>query len=226
MKDKVKLEYKEMIVQTGLDLLENGMTVGTWGNISIRDPETGLVYISPSGMDYKEIRPEHVVTMTDTTEVVDGIYEPSIEKGMHCAVYRARKDVNAVIHTHPVYSSVFGVLEKEIPAISEDFAQIVGDKIGNALPYKLPGTDALGEVAVEGLGEKNAVLLPSHGALSVGDNIKKAIKVSLVLEKNAQIYLFAKLLGEPRSFEDSEISAMQDFAKNHYGAKNRDLGKK
>lgn len=225
MKAQVKKEFKEIIVETGLELLTMGMTVGTWGNISVRDPETGIVYISPSGMDYKTITPDHVVAMDDRIHIIEGTAEPSIEKHMHCAVYRARKDVNAVIHTHPVYSSVFGVLEQEIPAISEDFAQIVGDKVVNALPYRLPGSEDLGEVAVKGLGSYNAVLLPSHGALSVGDNIKKAIKVSLVLEKNAQIYLFAKLLGEPRRFADEEIEAMQNFAKNHYGAKNRDLGK-
>lgn len=219
----VKESYKSIIVDTGLELLTLGMTVGTWGNISVRDPETGLIYISPSGMDYKTITTAHVVVINLQGDVVEGTAEPSIEKPMHCAVYQARPDVNAVIHTHPVYSSVFGVLEQELPAISEDFAQIVGEKVVNALPYCLPGSQDLGNVAVKGLGKYNAVLLPSHGALAVGDNIKKAIKVSLVLEKNAKIYYLAKLMGEPRRFADEEITAMQDFAKNYYGAKNRGL---
>ena len=221
----VKEEYKKLIVETGLELVNLNMTVGTWGNISARDPETGLIYISPSGMDYKVITTDHVVVLDQDVNVVEGKAEPSIEKHMHCAVYKARKDVNAVIHTHPVYSSVFGCIEEDLPAVSEDFAQIVGEKVVNAFPYCLPGSEELGDVAVKGLGNYNAVLLPSHGALAAGDDMKKAIKIITVLEKNAQIYIYAKLLGTPRKFSNKEISTMQDFAKNVYGAKNKAFGK-
>ena len=215
--------FKQLIVDTGRHMIETGMTVGTWGNISARDPETGLVYISPSGMDYTKIEASHVVVMDLDLNVVEGDYEPSIEKNMHVAAYRARTDVNAVIHTHPVYSSVFGVVEMEIPAVSEDFAQIVGDKVCLALPYELPGTPALGQVAAQALGSRNAVLLPRHGALSVGPTMAWALKVSRVLEKNSQIYLFARMLGTPTLFEPDEIDAMQAFVRDHYGKQNEQM---
>lgn len=214
-------ELKKLIAETGRQMVETGMTVGTWGNISVRDPDTGYMYISPSGMDYMSIEPRHVVVLDLDTNVIDGEFEPSIEKNMHAAVYRVRDDVNAVVHTHPVYSSVFGVVEMELPAISEDFAQIVGDTAGIALPYELPGTPQLGRVAAQGLGKKNAVILPRHGALSVGPTLEWALKVSRVLEKNAQIYLYAKLLGDPKLFAQDEISAMQAFVKDHYGKRNK-----
>jgi L-fuculose-phosphate aldolase len=105
------------------------LTVSTWGNISIRDPETGLIYISPSGMDYEEIRVEDVVVLDHQIEVVDGYRIPSCEKGMHVTVYNDRSDVNAVVHTHPLYSTVLGVNRMDLPGISEDFVQIVADKI-------------------------------------------------------------------------------------------------
>lgn len=226
MKQSIKGSYKQLIVDTGVEMVAKGITVGTWGNISARDPETNLVYISPSGMDYSQIQPQHVVVMDLELNIIDGEAEPSIEKHMHVAVYNAREDVNAVIHTHPIYSTAFGVAEQNLIGVSEDFIQIVGAEIKVASPYELPGTPKLGEVAVKGLGSNNAVLLPGHGALVVGADMPMALKVSMVLEKNAQIYLYAKLLGgggHIREFDKSEIDAMQNFAKNHYGHKNKDL---
>lgn len=226
MKQAIKGSYKQLIVDTGIEMVEKGITVGTWGNISARDPESGLIYISPSGMDYSKIQPQHVVVMDNKLNVIDGEAEPSIEKHMHVAVFNAREDVNAVIHTHPIYSTAFSVAEQNLPGVSEDFIQIVGAEIKIANPYALPGTPELGDVAVNALGTNNAVLLPLHGALVVGGDMKMALKVSMVLEKNAQIYLYAKMLGgggNIRKFEQSDIEAMQDFAKNHYGQKNKDL---
>jgi len=223
MRVVVKPEYRQLIVDTGVEMIKTGMTVGTWGNISVRDPETNLMYISPSGMDYMKIKPQHVVVMSLDLEVVEGIAEPSIEKHMHAEVYKRRRDVNAVVHTHPVFSSVFGVVRMELPAVSEDFAQIVGDKVVFAEPYQLPGSEGLGEVAVKSLGDRFAVILPNHGALSVGEDMRKALKVSMVLEKNAQIFLFSKLLGTPTLFKPEDIESMQKFARDVYGKKNRNL---
>lgn len=223
MDTRVKQELRQQIVDAGMEMVRTGMSVGTWGNLSLRDPETGLMYISPSGMDYLVIRPEHVVVLTLELELVEGAAEPSIEKAMHAAVYRRRPDVHAVIHTHPVYSSVFGVVRMELPAVSEDFAQIVGARVGFPDRYDLPGTVELGESAVDALGQDNAVLLPNHGALSVGGSLQQAIKVSRVLEKNAQIYLYARLLGTPQLIEPGAIEAMQQFARTQYGKKNQGL---
>jgi L-fuculose-phosphate aldolase len=181
------------------------------------------MYISPSGMDYQVIKPEHVVVLTLDLELVEGAAEPSVEKAMHAAVYKRRPDVHAVIHTHPVYSSVFGVVRMELPAVSEDFAQIVGTRVGFPDRYDLPGTVELGESAADALGQDNAVLLPNHGALSVGGSLQQAMKVSRVLEKNAQIYLFARLLGTPQLIDSEAIEAMQLFARTQYGKKNQEL---
>ena len=224
MQKLIKEEYKELIVDTGIEMLRTGITVGTWGNISARDPETGLIYISPSGMEYEKIRTRHVVVINTELETIEGLAEPSIEKQMHVEVYIRRDDVNAVIHTHPTFSTVFGVVNNPLPAVSEDFAQIVGAEVQVASPYALPGTEELAETAVKALGTANAVLLPGHGALAVGRDMKTALKVSHVLEKNARIYLYARLLGgEIRLFKTDEIKAMQDFAGNVYGRKNLNL---
>jgi len=88
MSGKVKQELKQLIVDTGVEMIKTGMTVGTWGNISLRDPETDYMYISPSGMDYMKIKTEHVVVLSLDLELIEGYAEPSIEKHMHAAVYK------------------------------------------------------------------------------------------------------------------------------------------
>jgi len=213
---EIKLEFKETIVDAGKTMLREGLTVSTWGNISARDSETGLIYISPSGMHYQEIQTDDIVVLDNTLEVVDGIRTPSIEKEMHVAVYNARTDVNAVIHTHPLYSTVLGVNGMELPGISEDFVQIVGDKIVCS-EYGLPGSPELAENVVKALGNRNAVLLPNHGTLCVGEDIKRALTICHVVEKTAHIYIMAKSIGDPHLISEENIKFMQHYARNVYG---------
>ncbi len=214
----IKNELKQAVVDAGLRMVRQGLTVGTWGNISVRDSETGLVYISPSGIDYEDIGEEDIVVLNDQVEVVDGDRKPSIEKVMHVTVYNAREDVNAVIHTHSLYSSVLGVNLMELPGISEDFVQIVGDKI-ICCEYALPGTPELARNVVQALGERNAVILPNHGALAVGRDLHDAFKICHVVEKTAHIYVMALSIGTPHLISKEDIDAMQYFARNVYGQK-------
>ena len=108
------MDYRKLIVESGLRMANSGLTVETWGNISARDPETGLVYLTPSAMQYDTITVDDVVVAELDGKIVQGTRKPTIETGMHLAVYRARKDVNAVIHTHPTYSMVYSCQGKEI----------------------------------------------------------------------------------------------------------------
>ena len=124
--------------------------------------------------------------------------------------------MSIVIHTHPIYSSILGVNHMELPGISEDFVQIVGDKI-ICSKYALPGTSELAANVLQALGNRNAVILPNHGTLCVGKNLKDALKISYVVEKTAQVYIMAKSIGTPYLISDEDVKAMQDFARNHYG---------
>jgi L-fuculose-phosphate aldolase len=216
MSEKIKESLKQLLVETGIQMLQEELTVGTWGNISVRDPETGLIYISPSGMNYREIKPGDIVVLDSDINIVDGFRIPSVERGMHVTVYNARPDVNAVVHTHPLYSTVLGVNGMELPGISEDFVQIVGDKI-ICSEYALPGTMELAHNAVKGLGNYNAVLLPNHGTLNVGPNMPMALTICHVVEKTAHIYIMAKSIGTPNLISPEHIKIMQDFARNVYG---------
>ncbi|ACL70596.1 class II aldolase/adducin family protein [Halothermothrix orenii] len=208
--------YEKIVVSAGLEMCQRSLTVGTWGNISCRNPETGEIYLTPSGIDYKKIKQEDIVVFNRDGKVIRGDKKPSIENQLHLKIYEAREDVNAIIHTHAVYSGAFAITGEKIPPVSEDFVQIVGDSVRCA-DYALPGTKELALNAVKALGDRKAVLLLNHGTVCVGEDMDEAFKVCDVVEKTARLYIYSRFIGEPRLIPDDDIKAMQEFVKNSYG---------
>lgn len=212
------MDMRNTIVAAGKKLINEGFTVETWGNISVRD-EDGRVYITPSGMDYETCTIDDIVVMELDGTIVSGQRKPSIETGLHLAVYRERPEVMAIVHTHPIYSTVFSCMGEGIPqGICDEAAQALGGEVKTA-GYALPGSAELAENCVKALGEKTkACLLQSHGAVCVGKDIKTAFKTAKVLEMTAEIYYRIRSIGGsfiPISKEN--INAMEDFVANHYG---------
>lgn len=212
------MDMREILVEAGKKLIGEGFTVETWGNISIKD-EDGRVYITPSGMDYDTCTVDDIVVMSLDKEILSGKRVPSIETDLHLQIYRARPEVGAVVHTHPIYSTVFSAMGEGIPfGICDESAQALGGEIKTAA-YALPGTMELANNCVEALGTiSNACLLQSHGAVCVGRDIKGAFKVARVLEMTAEIYYRIRAIGGnfiPISSEN--IKAMQSFAASKYG---------
>ena len=162
------------------------------------------------------LHPADILVYDKEENLVCGNRKPSIEKSMHLMILQNRKDVNAVIHSHPFYSTVFAVTEQPIPAVTEEFAQIIGNDVICA-EYALPGTIELANHALKALGERNAVLLTSHGALCVGVDIPSAFMVCEVLEKAAQVLLMSKLIGTARIIPEEDVNKMQNFVKTAYG---------
>lgn len=212
------MDYKKLIVESGKRMAGSGLTVETWGNISYRDPETQLVYLTPSAMLYDTIVESDVVVCKLDGTIVEGTRKPTIETEMHLSIYRNREDVNAVVHTHPMYSMVYAAQGKDIPLIIDEAAQILGDTCRCA-EYALPGTVELAHNCVVALGEKsNACLVHSHGAVCVGEDMDAAFKVAKVLEVTSQIYYMVEATGgKPVGISPENVAAMQDFVKNSYG---------
>jgi L-fuculose-phosphate aldolase len=157
-----------------------------------------------------------VVAKLDGT-LVEHRRKPTIEKDMHLGIYRARPDINAIAHTHPIYSQVFAVLREDIPPVIDEAAQIMGGAVRCAA-YALPGSAELAKNCVEALGEKGrACLLANHGAVCVGANMDGAFKVSTVLEMTAHIYQLARAIGKPAVLGEDLVAIMHDFAYNQYG---------
>ena len=222
MKFEISEKCRKLIVKRGRELYKQNLTIGTWGNISVLDSDTGLVYIKPSGMDYNEINLEDVIVVDKKGKTIEGIRKPSIEMPIHLSIYNARKDVGAIVHYHPIYSSVLAVTGSSLSGICEDFVQVVGEKVLCA-KYGLPGSKELAENAVASLGNRNAVFLLNHGTLCVGKDMKEAMKVCYVVEKTAHIYILSKNIGKCRIIPEEDIKAMQDSVKNSYGKQQNKL---
>lgn len=211
------MDCREIIVTAGKKLLHEGFTIDTWGNISVRDKD-GLLYITPSGMDYETCTVDDVVVMTPEKKIVSGTRRPSIETDLHLAVYAARPDVNAIVHTHPLNSMVFACTGTNIPLLSDEAAQALGDEVRTAR-YGLPGSIELARNCAEALGKKaNACLLQSHGAVCVGADMSGAFKVAKVLEMTAELYYRICVMGKSYlPISEENIAAMQDFVAHRYG---------
>jgi L-fuculose-phosphate aldolase len=212
------MNFKKLIVDSGLRMYNSGQTVETWGNISYRDQNTNLVYLTPSGMDYAKITEDDVVVCDLSGNIVEGNRKPTIEVLLHLGIYKERPEVNAVIHTHPIYSTVFSCTGADIPLVIDEAAQTLGGTVKTA-PYALPGSQELAVNCAAALGkETNACLLMSHGAVCVGETMDAAFKVSTVLEVTAQIYYMVKSMGkECIAISEENIAAMMYFVKNVYG---------
>ena len=217
MKGRIIMDMREVVVSAGKKLIREGFTVETWGNISVRD-ENGLVYITPSGMDYETCTVDDIVVMTLDKKIVSGSRRPSVEADLHLGVYRARPEVGAVVHTHPISSTVFSCMGESIPLIIDEAAQALGAEVKPAA-YALPGSIELANNCVEALGKKaNACLLQSHGAVCVGCNIKRAFTVAKVLEMTAEVYFRIRSIGGNYiPISDANIAAMQGNIAEMYG---------
>ena len=190
---------------------------GTWGNISARIDENKFA-ITPSGVTYENITTEDIVVLDLTGIIVDGNKKPSIELPLHSAIYKARKNINAIVHTHSVYCTAFAIARKPIPAACEDMIQIVGGKVEVA-EYFLPGSEELALSTVTALGNKSACIMANHGLITVADNLKKAYKIAQIVEKSAQAVIYANSLGGAVELSQNDIDVMRDFYLNKYGQK-------
>lgn len=212
------MNYKQLIVDSGKRMIGSGLTNETWGNISCRDPETNTCYLTPSAMPYNTITVDDIVVCDLDGNLIEGKRKPTIEKDLHLSIYRNRTDVNAIIHTHPLYSMVYAAQGKDIPLFIDEAAQSLGDTVRCA-KYGLPSSKELAKNCSEALGPKsNACLLNSHGAVCVSENMDGAFKVAAVLEITAHIlYMIESTGGKPNGISDENIKAMQDFVKYSYG---------
>lgn len=211
------MDCKQLLIDSGLKMINSALTVETWGNISYRDRETGNIYITPSGMDYCACCPDDILVYTLDGKRIEGERKPSIELELHLSVMRARPEINAVIHTHPVYSMVFACLGWNIPLVMDEAAQSLGEEVRVA-DYALPGSPELAANCVKALGKNGyACLLQSHGSVCLGDSMEGAFRTATVLEVTAQVYYMARQLGEPKLISPENVAFMRDYFKHKYG---------
>jgi L-fuculose-phosphate aldolase len=187
----------EEVCRYARQMFEDGMVVGTAGNVSARVPGEALVAITPSSLPYEEMTPADIVLIDAAGNAVGEGRPPSFEKLLHLAVYRARADVGAILHTHALYCSVLAILQRPLPPVLEELVPYVGGQVDVAR-FGVSGSEELAANVVAALGEKSAALLANHGNICCGKTLAKALKVARLVERCAQIYVTAIGLGEPK----------------------------
>lgn len=210
------LAERQQVVAAGRKMAQAALAIGTWGNISCRLPQGSLMAITPSGMDYHTLEPEDIVIMDLEGNRIDGSRKPSTEQPLHRAIYSARQDIHAIIHTHSVYATAMAAARKPIPGAIEDLVQIVGGDVRVAR-YALPGTPELGSYVLEAMEGRNGVLLANHGAVGAAGNLDQALIICQIIEKSAQIVLAAQAVGGVTALPQEDIDAMRQYFLNQYG---------
>lgn len=201
-------DAREAICEYGRQLLDDDLTTGTGGNLSAR-LDGDRIAISPSGVPYEEIAPADVPVVAADGTVVEGQAEPSTELPMHRAVYEERPEIGGVVHTHSPYATTFASLGEAIPA-SHYLISFTGPEVPVA-EYETHATQALGEAAVDALGEAfNATLLRNHGVLTADSTLDSAYTVALMVEYCARIHYQARAIGDPEILPDDEIDRLSE----------------
>ena len=204
---------REQVIEYSLKLLSEGLTNGTAGNVSIFNREEGLVAISPTGVNYSELTPEMISIVDLEGKLIEGL-KPSSELEMHMILYRNREDVNAVIHTHPVYTTVLACLRQDLPAIDYMIAVTGATKVRCA-EYASYGTKELAENAYKAMGSSLAVILANHGLTTAGKDIANAFNITVQVEYISNLYIKAKNIGEPIILPDDEMNSMLERFKTY-----------
>lgn len=190
-------EEKKVVLEAAQQMPEKGLVVGTTGNISLRLPPEGereLLAITPSARPYDSLVVDDIQIVDFNGQTVEGNLRPSTETMLHIGIYQSRENVNAIIHTHSVFASAVSVAGRDIPPILDDQVAFLGGGIKLAR-HALSGSREQVVNVVAALEDRNAVLLPNHGAIGTGRTMRAAFIACELIEKTARIYLLALSAG-------------------------------
>ncbi|MAS33405.1 MAG: L-ribulose-5-phosphate 4-epimerase [Anaerolineaceae bacterium] len=211
-------ELRAEVCRLHAELPKNLLVAWTSGNVSARDPESGLVVIKPSGVKFEDLTPENMVVVDSNGEIVEGAHKASSDTASHCYIYRQLPDVNGVVHTHSRYATAFAVLGREIPCVTTAMA----DEFGGPIPcggFALIGGEEIGQRVVEALdGSRSpSCILQSHGVFATGPTAEKAVQAAVMTEDNAAIVWTALQMGTPLTIAEEDIAKLNYRYQNVYG---------
>lgn len=178
------MSLRAEVLATAHEMLRLGLVAGSSGNVSVREEER--IHITAAGLAYGTMTEADVVTLDAAGAVVEGRREPSSERRVHLAVYTARPDARALVHTHSTHATAWSFLGEPLDTGTEELEQAAGGAVQTA-PYAPTGSDEIAAAAVEALGDRGAVLLGRHGVLALGDSPAQALLTAVVVERQAQL---------------------------------------
>jgi L-ribulose-5-phosphate 4-epimerase len=209
-------KLKEELVQLHLELPRHNLVAWTSGNVSARDPETGLVVIKPSGIRYEDLTPESMVVVDLDGKLVEGQYKPSSDTFAHAYVYRHRPDVNGVVHTHSTFATAWAAAGRPIPPV----LTAICDEFGGPIPvgaYAKIGGDEIGQEIIRSIGSSPAILMKNHGVFTVGKTPEAAVKAAVMVEDVARTVFYAMQLGQPDEIPAEEVARAHRRYLEEYG---------
>ncbi len=207
---------RQQVWKLHLELPRYNLVTWTSGNISARDPESGLVVIKPSGLMYAELRPENMVVVDLNGKIVEGNFKPSSDTASHLYIYRHRPQINGVVHTHSRFATAFAALGKPIPV----YLTAIADEFGMSIPcggFALIGSEAIGKAILEAIGDCPAVLMKNHGVFTVGANAEAAVKAAVMVEDIAATVWLALQIGQPDEIPAEDVAKLRRRYTTEYG---------
>ena len=187
-------ETKEMLLATAKEMIEKDLVEGTAGNLSARLPD-GNAVLTPSSLPYETMTLDDLVVCDLDGNVLEGTQGPTTEKDLHLECLREHDDINAVMHCHAKYCTMFAVTRTPIPCVIEEVHAFIGGDVGVA-EYQFTGSKELGKEVARHVGDRAAVLMANHGLLTVGKHPADCLKLALLVERTAEIVWGAQRLGE------------------------------
>ena len=198
------------------ELTKNNLVTWTSGNVSGRDPETGLVVIKPSGIRYEALSPENMVVVNLDGKVVEGRHKPSSDTFAHVYIYRHRPDVNGVVHTHSTFATAWAAVGRPIPPV----LTAICDEFGGPIPvgaYARIGGDEIGQEIIRSIGSSPAILMKNHGVFTLGKTPEAAVKAAVMVEDVARTVFYALQLGQPDEIPAEEVRRAHRRYLEEYG---------
>lgn len=204
------LDERRQVLGAVRRIVDAGLVAIASGNVSmrIRRADGDLYAVTASRVPYDRFGVNDVIVVDGDIDPVFGDGVPSSESLLHMAIYRARPDAGAVIHTHSVYASAYAVAGRPIPPLLDEQVVALGGGVEVA-EYGASASDELAEHAVAALGDRAAVLLRNHGVAGVGASLEEAVAVVELVERVAKIGVMAALLGEPAAGLPVDVAASE-----------------
>ena len=208
---------RQLLWEVTEEMVKQGLVAGSSGNASLRLPDNGpensdagLVLITPMHRPYRQLSPGDLAVINLEGEPVEEELPPSSEAALHLRLYKTRKDIGAILHTHSIFASVAAVAVLEIPPIVDEMVLKIGGSVRVA-DYGFPSSEELAERTCLALGDRNAVLLRNHGLVGVGANVWEALDVCQLVERVAHIFAYASLLGKASTLPPEIINMEREL---------------